>query len=115
MCATQSVVDLFRGGNNFGNTILSCANSKILLGMERKDLTLISEELGLTANEISNITSYRKGQCLLCAGSNHIPVQISASQMEADLFETERSANARKLEEAKKRIEKERESNGQTT
>ena len=115
MCATQSVVDLFRGGNNFGNTILSCANSKILLGMERKDLTLISEELGLTANEISNITSYRKGQCLLCAGSNHIPVQISASQMEADLFETERSANARKLEEAKRRIEKERESNGQTT
>lgn len=109
MCATQSVVDLFRGGSNFGNTILSCANSKILLGMERKDLTLIASELGLSGTEISNITSYRKGQCLLCAGSNHIPVQISASQKEAELFETERSANAKKLEEAKARIKAERE------
>lgn len=117
MCATQSVVDLFRGGSDFGNTILSCANSKILLGMERKDLTLIAGELGLTASEISNITSYRKGQCLLCAGSNHIPVQISASKAEADLFETERSANARKLELAKAKIAEERKAatNGQTT
>lgn len=113
MCATQSVVDLFRGGNNFGNTILSCANSKILLGMERKDLTLIAEELGLTANEISNITSYRDGQCLLCAGPNHIPVKVSASAKEAYLFETEGSANAKKLEEAKKRLAEKR-NNGKT-
>ena len=115
MCATQSVVDLFRGGSNFGNTILSCANSKILLGMERKDLTLIAEELGLTATEISNITSYREGQCLLCAGPNHIPVKIEASDVEGDLFETERSANAKKLEEAKKRIAEERKANDKTS
>lgn len=116
MCATQSVVDLFRGGSNFGNTILSCANSKILLGMERKDLTLIAEELGLSSTEISSITSYRKGQSLLCAGSNHIPVQIEASERERELFETERSANARKLEEARARIMAERQAeNGQLT
>ena len=115
LCATQSVVDLFRGGTNFGNTILSCSNSKVILGMEKKDLTLIADELGLSGTEISNITSYSKGKCLLCAGSNHIPVQIEASAKEADLFETERSANARKLEEARKKLAEKKENNGEAT
>ena len=115
MCATQSVVDLFRGGSNFGNTILSCANSKILLGMEKKDLVLIAEELGLSANEISKITSYKKGQCLLCAGANHIPVQIEASKAEAELFETERSANAEKLRRAREEMARKRAENGKNT
>jgi len=97
LCATQSIVDLFRGGTNFGNTILSCANSKILLGMEKKDLSLITEELGLSPTEISNIMAYRKGQALLCAGSNHIPIQVKASAKEAEMFETERSELERLL------------------
>lgn len=100
LCATQSIVDLFRGGSYFGNTILSCANSKVLLGMEKKDLSLITEELGLSASEVTNIMSYRKGQALLCAGTNHIPVQVSASAKEAAMFETERSELERMLKEA---------------
>ena len=103
--ATQSIEDNFRAGSNFGNLILSCCNSKILLGMEAKDLKLISGELGLTEEEAGQITSYSAGAALLCAGANHIPIQVEASALEKDLFETRPDALKAKIE----RIRKERE------
>ena len=88
--STQSLSDLYRGEENYGNAILSCAHSSILLGMEPKEVSLLRDELGLSDYEVSMITQYQKGQALLCAGPNHIPIRVMASQMEADLFTTSR-------------------------
>lgn len=89
--ATQSIVDLYSDGSNFGNAILSCSHSKIILGMEQKDLNMLSEELGLSPTEASQIIGAEPGEALLCAGSNHIPIKIEASAAEYKLFTTRRS------------------------
>lgn len=98
--ATQSLADLYKDGGSYGNAILSCSHSNIVLGMESKDISFIKDELGLSQKEITNILSYTKGAALLCAGQNHIPIQVVASEMEKELFTTDR----RDLEQlAKKR------------
>lgn len=89
--ATQSIADLFQNERNYGNAILSCSNSKIILGMEKKDLDMISSELGLSAYEASSIISSDVGEALLCAGSNHIPIKVKTSEYEHQLFTTRRA------------------------
>lgn len=89
--ATQSIADLFQNERNYGNAILSCSNSKIILGMEKKDLDMISSELGLSAYEASSIISSDVGEALLCAGNNHIPIKVKTSEYEHQLFTTRRA------------------------
>ena len=89
--ATQSIADLFKGDGSFGNAILACSHSNILVGMEQRDLQMIKSELNLSANETMSIMTYENGQALLCAGPNHIPIEIKASKYEEELFTTRRS------------------------
>lgn len=89
--ATQSIADLFQNERNYGNAILSCSHSKIILGMERKDLNMINAELGLSPNEANSIISSSVGEALLCAGANHIPITVKASAYEHKLFTTKRA------------------------
>lgn len=103
--STQSVSDLYSGNNNFGNAILANSQSKVILGMEKKDLDKISEELGLTAPEISNILNAQKGEALLCAGATHIPIKIEASDLEFDMFSTDRKDLERIAKERAKSAE----------
>lgn len=88
--ATQSVADLYKDSNNYGNAILSCSNSKILLGMETKDINMISGELGLSQIEANSVANSAVGEALLCAGSNHIPIKVTASPYEHLMFTTSR-------------------------
>ena len=87
----MSIADLFQNERNYGNAILSCSHSKIILGMEKKDLSMINDELGLSSYEASSIVSSSVGEALLCAGANHIPITIKASPFEHQLFTTRRS------------------------
>ena len=52
---------------------------------------MIKSELNLSANETMSIITYENGQALLCAGPNHIPIEIKASKYEEELFTTRRS------------------------
>ena len=88
--ATQSIVDLFNGRDNYGNAILSCSHSKLILGMEKTDLDNISAKLGLTREEMMTIPSQDKGEALFCAGASHIPIKVKASPSEHMLFTTQR-------------------------
>ena len=88
--ATQSIVDLFNGRDNYGNAILSCSHSKLILGMEKTDLDNISAKLGLTREEMMTIPSQDKGEALFCAGASHIPIKVKASPSEHILFTTQR-------------------------
>lgn len=103
--ATQSIADLFKDEHNYGNAILSCSNSKILLGMEKKDLDMISSELGLSQYEASSIINSGVGEALLCAGTTHIPIKVKTSKYENDLFTTRRSELEEMAQNATKRKE----------
>jgi len=98
--ATQTVADLYKNGGEFGNAILACSYSHILLGMQPGDVRLVKKELELTSSEEIAIKDFSKpGQALLCAGSAHIPVLIKASNKEFDLFTTEAKEYQRLLRE----------------
>lgn len=88
--ATQSLSDLFNGKDNYGAAVLACSHSKIILGMERTDLNSIAGQLGLNNEEISTIPSLERGEALFCAGPNHMPIRIKASNSEYRLFTTKR-------------------------
>lgn len=89
--ATQSMQDLYKSENNYGNSIIACTQTKVILGMEHKDAAFIKDELDLSASEIKEITKYKAGKCLICANSNHIEVQVKASPLEEQLITTKRS------------------------
>ena len=88
--STQSVSDTFKASKDAGNAILACCNSNIVLGMEKKDARLLSNELDLTEAEIAAIESFTIGTALLIAGSNHVPLKVEASSYEHMLFTTKR-------------------------
>ena len=103
--ATQSIADLYKNNGEFGNIILSCSHSHILMGMESSDVRLVKDELNLTPSEERMLSSFRvKGQAMLCAGAVHIPIRIMASEEEIEMFDTSTSG-LRKIAE-KRNLEK---------
>ena len=87
--ATQSIADLYKNNSEFGNVILSCSHSHILMGMETSDVRLVKDELNLSPSEERMLSSFRvKGQAMLCAGSVHIPIRVMASEEEIEMFDT---------------------------
>lgn len=100
--ATQSIADLYKNNNEFGNTILSCAHSKILLGMETSDIRLIQKELELSSAETRQIRDFNEsGQALLCAGASHVPIKIRISKDELRIFSTS-AAERRQFQKERK-------------
>ena len=98
--ATQSVTDLYKNDGEFGNAILACSHSHLLLGMQPNEVRLIKAELELTSGEETAIRDFSKpGEALLCAGNAHIPVLVKASDKEFDLFTTETSEYIRLAKE----------------
>ena len=86
--ATQDIKDFFSlNGGEYGNAILS--NSKMLLKLNPNEAEFVKDELKLTREEIRNIKNFRRGQCLICANANHIPVNITGSDYETELITTD--------------------------
>lgn len=97
--ATQSISDLFSGQNHFGNAILANSVSKIILGMESSELNSIKDMLGLNSEELLQVPSLERGEAMFCAGANHVPVRIKASDAEYTLFTTKREDLEKMLQE----------------
>jgi len=100
--ATQSISDLLSSDNDYGNAILANSPSKIILGMERRDLDMIAPTMGLNNEERSLITTLARGEALFCANTNHIPIEIKASNSEYQLFTTSRKDKEKMLKQMKR-------------
>ena len=88
--ATQDIKDFFAlKGGEYGNAILSNSQIKMLLNLSPNEAEFVQEELKLTREEIRNLKNFSRGQCLICAGTDHIPVQIIGSDYETDLITTD--------------------------
>lgn len=104
--ATQDVVDLFSlEDGKYGSAILSCSKVKMVLNLEEDEAKRVKEILKLTKKEIRDILNYDRGQALICANNNHVPVSVIASDFERDLITTDRSQMEKLLN--KKQSEKE--------
>lgn len=101
--ATQSIDDLYSAGEKNGNKILGSSFSNILLKMKDSDIDHIKQQLHLSDEDIDRLIHFEnRGDALLCAGRNHIPMHIGASAKEIDLFTTDSKALKEKAERLRK-------------
>ena len=88
--ATQDIKDFFSLQNGkYGNAILSNSKIKILLQLEANEAEFVKEELKLTRAEIRDIRNFKRGYCLICANSNHVPVNVIGSDYATKLITTD--------------------------
>lgn len=88
--ATQDISDLFAFENGkYGKAIISNSKIKIVLGMEPQEAKCVEDVLQLTKSEARNITNFDRGEGLICANNNKVPVFIRASDLEHKLITTD--------------------------
>ena len=90
--ATQNISDTYRASESFGDAILACSHSNILLGTKKKEHDKIGELLDISYNEIADLMKKESGHAILCAGQNHVNIDIRLSAMEEELFATGQKA-----------------------
>ncbi len=95
--STQSITDFYNAGEKVANAILANTPSNILLGMEAKAVDNLKEILKLTDEECNDIITFDRGQALLCAGRNHVPIKIVASPKEQMIYSTDPQILLQKL------------------
>ena len=100
--ATQDIKDFFSlEGGKYGNAILSNSKIKIVLQLESGELDFIEKELNLTRQERRDIQNYQRGSCLICANTNHVPVNVIGSEYATKLITTDPAMVRRVAEKIK--------------
>lgn len=88
--ATQDIQDFFAlNDGEYGGAILANSQIKMLLNLSSDETSIIQNQVNLTREELRDIRNYGKGQCLICANTNHIPVKITGSPYEHKLITTD--------------------------
>lgn len=88
--ATQDISDLFAfQDGKYGKAIISNSKTKIILGLEQQEAKAVQDVLQLTKNEVRRITNFNRGEGLICANNNKVPVFIRASELEDELITTD--------------------------
>ena len=90
--ATQDLYDIMNtAGGKLGYTFVNNAKIKILTHSDSsRELEALQKTIDLTDEEIEKLKIYKRGECLLIANKNHVPMQFVANQMEHDLVTTDR-------------------------
>lgn len=89
--ATQDLVDYFSlDGGKYGKAVLNASRFKIVLPLEEEEARLVQDKLHLSDEETMQIVRSNRGEGLLCAGHNRIPIAVQPSQKEYDLITTSR-------------------------
>lgn len=88
--ATQDITDLFAfKDGKYGKAIISNSRIKIVLGLESQEARYVQDILQLTEHEVRSITNFERGEALICANNNKVPVYIRASTLEDELITTD--------------------------
>ena len=90
IAATQDLNDFFAiNGGEYGSAIINNARTKIIMKTEPKEAATVAKVMNLTEKEVQEISKIKKGTCLLAANTNHVFIDIAASQAEHDLITTD--------------------------
>ncbi len=100
--ATQDIDDFFSLNNGeYGGAILANSQIKMLLNMQPREAEYVQQQLKLTRAEIRDIKDFKRGECLVCANTNHIAMRIIGSEYETDLITTNPDDVKRVIEKLK--------------
>ncbi len=88
---TQDVEDFM--GSKMGRAIVANSSMQLLLKQSPSAVTVLSDVFKLTEEERKRLSNFPVGQGLFFAGSNHVHMQIVASQTEQSLISTNPAEN----------------------
>lgn len=99
ICATQDISDFLSfGGGIYGKKVISTSKIKFVLGAEKEELEALKDSVGLTDQEVKQLVKYDRGQALMVANGDKIPVYIKGTDEETEIFTTD-PATLRRLKE----------------
>lgn len=102
IAATQDLNDFFaRDNGKYGKGIINNSKIKWIMQLEQGEAVSVQNELDLSASEIQEVTHFQRGEGLLIANQNHIPIKFRASHTEDELVTTD-PEQLRKIFERKK-------------
>ena len=92
IAATQDLSDFFGlEDGKYGRAIINNSQNKIILNLEHDEAQYVRDVLKLTRTEIHAITSFGRGEALVCSSANKIPIVIKASEEEHESITTDRA------------------------
>jgi len=105
--ATQDLSDFFGlEDGKYGRAIINNSQNKIILNLEPDEAKYVQDVLKLTKTELRSITNFERGEALVYANNNKIPVLIKASDAEKEIITTDRAELEAILNERKKERKK---------
>lgn len=105
--ATQDLSDFFGlEDGKYGRAIINNSQNKIILNLEPDEAKYVQDVLKLTKTELRSITNFERGEALVYANNNKIPVNIKASDAEKEIITTDRAELEAILNERKKERKK---------
>ena len=105
--ATQDLSDFFGlEDGKYGRAIINNSQNKIILNLEPDEAKYVQDVLKLTKTELRSITNFERGEALVYANNNKIPVIIKASDAEKEIITTDRAELEAILNERKKERKK---------
>lgn len=106
--ATQDLSDFFGlEDGKYGRAIINNSQNKIILGLESDEADYVKDVLKLTKPELRSIIGFKRGEALVCSGSNKVPVEIKASETEKEIITTDRAELESLLKRRQKDVKKE--------
>lgn len=88
--ATQDISDFLSfDGGVYGKKIITTSKIKFLLGAEEEELRSLQESVGLTDLEVKGLVKYDRGQALMVANGEKIPLLVKGTDAETEIFTTD--------------------------
>lgn len=105
ICATQDISDFleFEGGV-YGKKVISTSRIKFILGAEPQELEQLSTVVDLDKDDLKAIKKYERGQTLMVANGDKVPIIIKGTDEEIEIFTTD----AKVLREIQKKKKQEK-------
>ena len=89
--ATQDLSDFFGlDDGKYGRAIINNSQNKIILNLEPDEAKYVQDVLKLTRTELQAVMRFERGEALVCANNNKVPVVIKASEKEKEMITTDR-------------------------
>lgn len=100
IAATQDLSDFFGlDDGKYGRAIINNSQNKIILNLEPDEAKYVQDILKLTRTELQAVMRFERGEALVCANNNKVPVVIKASEKEKEMITTDREELEKLLRE----------------
>lgn len=96
ICATQDISDFLSfDGGKYGKKVISTSKIKFLLSAEKSELADLMDCIDISEEEVKALSKYERGQMLMVANGEKIPINIKGTSEEIAIFTTDAETKRR--------------------